>query len=243
MIVLMTDFGESEYVGMMKGLIHTIAPNTSITDLTHTISPQSIREGAWVLLQSYRFFPIDCIFVCVVDPGVGTDRDAVIIETKNYRFVGPDNGLMYPAALRDGVREIYSLIIEDDASVTFHGRDVFAKAAAQFAKGEPDASFGPRKARLDVKLEFHLDGREGEVVRIDSFGNIVTNIPPKESDALFLKAGSIEHKIKHYRTYSDGPDGELFAVTGSSNTLEITAKNARASDSLEVCVGDRITLE
>ncbi|MFW9798947.1 MAG: S-adenosyl-l-methionine hydroxide adenosyltransferase family protein [Candidatus Thorarchaeota archaeon] len=243
MIVLMTDFGESEYVGMMKGLIHTIAPNTPITDLTHTISPQSVREGAWVLMQSYRFFPSDSIFVCVVDPGVGTDRDAVVIDTNNYVFIGPDNGLMYPAALRDGVREIYSLNIDDDASVTFHGRDVFAKAAAQFAKGEPGTSIGPQKAHLDVKLEFHLDGREGEVVRIDRFGNIITNIPPRDTDTLLLRVGSIERRIKHFRTYSDGPDEELFTVTGSSDTLEITAKNARASDSLEACVGDRITLD
>ncbi|MFQ5831946.1 MAG: S-adenosyl-l-methionine hydroxide adenosyltransferase family protein [Candidatus Thorarchaeota archaeon] len=239
----MTDFGESEYVGMMKGLIHTIAPNMPITDLTHTITSHSIREGAWVLLQSYRFFPSESIFVCVVDPGVGTDRDAVIIDTKNYVFIGPDNGLMYPAVLRDGVRQITSLTIDDDASATFHGRDVFAKAAAQFAKGESGTFIGPSKDHLDVKLEFHLNGREGEVVRIDGFGNIVTNIPPQESDSLTLRAGSVVRRIKHCRTYSDGPDDDVFVVTGSSNTLEVSAKNARASDTLKACLGDRITLE
>ncbi|MHA2377567.1 MAG: SAM hydrolase/SAM-dependent halogenase family protein [Candidatus Thorarchaeota archaeon] len=98
MIVLMTDFGESEYVGIIKGVIYSIAPEAQVVDLTHTISPQSTREGAWILLNSYHFFPKGSIFVCVVDPGVGTDRDAVVVKTENYTFVGPDNGLMFPAS-------------------------------------------------------------------------------------------------------------------------------------------------
>jgi len=243
MIVLMTDFGESEYVGVMKGVVHTISPTTEVVDLTHTIAPQSVKEGAWVLLQSYRFFPYNSIFVCVVDPGVGTERDAVIVDTKNYVFIGPDNGLIHPAAQSDGVKQIFSLNVDDNVSATFHGRDVFAKTAAYVAKGVSGKYIGPYKPKLDVEIEFHLDGREGEVVRIDRFGNIITNISPLELGVMTLRFGSTEREILHSRKYAEGPDDDIFAVTGSSNTLEITAKNACASDKLQASIGDRITME
>ena len=243
MIVLLTDFGESEYVGAMKGVILSIAPGAQIIDLTHSISPQSVREGAWVLLQNYQHFPRDTIYVCVVDPGVGTDRDAVLVDTTNYMFIGPDNGLMYPAIMQDGVKQIFSLSIDEDASNTFHGRDVFAVTAANLERRVVGRHLGPYKPKLDMDLSFHQDGREGEVVRIDRFGNIITNIPPTKLGRVKIRTGGSEQESVHCLTYAEGPGDGIFVVTGSSNTLELSAQNGRASDILSLNIGDRIAIE
>ncbi|MHA1937597.1 MAG: SAM hydrolase/SAM-dependent halogenase family protein [Candidatus Thorarchaeota archaeon] len=243
MIVLMTDFGESEYVRVMKGVILSIAPGAQVIDLTHSIAPQSVQEGAWVLLQSYHRFPRDAIFVCVVDPGVGTDRDAVLVDTTNCMFIGPDNGLMYPAIMRDGIRQIFSLSIDDDASSTFHGRDVFAVTAANLEKRVVGRHLGPYKSALDVELEFYQKGREGEVVRIDRFGNIITNIPTKELGPVNVRTDDIDQDLIHYQTYAEGPEEGLLVVTGSSNTMEISARNGKASEVLALKVGDRLVIE
>ncbi|MHA1902713.1 MAG: SAM hydrolase/SAM-dependent halogenase family protein [Candidatus Thorarchaeota archaeon] len=242
MIVLMTDFGESEYVGIMKGVIHSIAPAVKVVDLTHSITPQSIREGAWVLFNSYHFFPEGSIFVCVVDPGVGTDRDAVVVKTENYTFVGPDNGLMYPAAKQDSIVEISSIIIDESASATFHGRDVFAKTAAQLFLGEGQKLLGGFKPTLSASLEFYLDGNSGEIVRIDHFGNIITNIPYNDVTKLQLESKYLKWNLIWSPTYDQGPDDQLFAITSSYGTFEIAMKNGRAIDELTMKVGDRISL-
>ncbi|MFW9845787.1 MAG: S-adenosyl-l-methionine hydroxide adenosyltransferase family protein [Candidatus Thorarchaeota archaeon] len=243
MIVLMTDFGESEYVGAMKGVILSIAPTARIVDLTHSISPQSVREGAWVLLQNFHHFPFDTLFVCVVDPGVGTNRDAVYVHTSHYRFIGPDNGLLYPAVHKDGVKQIHSLSIDEKASSTFHGRDVFAVAAAHLETQTTESHLGPQKTSLDVELKFHLKEREGEVVRVDRFGNIITNLPPVDFGAVTMKTNAGILHLSHCRTYHEGPHEGVFIITGSSNTLEISAKNTRASGYLDLHTGDRLTIE
>lgn len=243
MIVLLTDFGDSEYVGMMKGAIYTIHPEVQIVDLTHAISPQSIREGAWVLLQSYRYFPKDTIFVCVVDPGVGTERAAVAVLTENYTFIGPDNGLMYPAAVEDGIRRVFGIPMIPESSSTFHGRDIFARTAAYFACEKGLSSLSSSKSpQLDVSLHFYHEGRKGEVVRIDRFGNILTNIPPLDIQQYGLRYENKDVDLKFSPTYEDGPDDELFLVTGSSGYLEIVVKNGRASDRIKLSVGDYLTL-
>ncbi len=243
MIVLLTDFGESEYVGMMKGVIHSIHPAAQVIDLTHSISSQSIREGAWVLLQSYGFFPHSSIFVCVVDPGVGTPRDAVAVRTTNYTFVGPDNGLMYPAAVKDGIKNVYTIPIDESSSKTFHGRDVFARVAGHFASGRILKDIGAKKPTLDEELVFFQREQAGEVVRIDRFGNIVTNIPPSDNMTVSLQADTIERSLIRAETYEQGPEDGLFVVVGSSGTLEISAKNSRAVEMLPLKVGDRLVLE
>jgi len=243
MIVLLTDFGESEYVGVMKGVILSIDSDARIVDLTHSISPQSVREAAWVLLKSYKYFPRQSIFVCVVDPGVGTGRDAVLVETPEYVFIGPDNGLFSPTVREESVRQVYSIGLGPAVSKTFHGRDVFAVAAGQYHSGIAAKDIGFPKESLDVPLSFHLKGRTGEVVRVDGFGNIVTNIPPKDSESLRVTCSSTQLRMPVVETYAEGPAAGLFLVVGSYGTLEIASQNKRATDHLSVSVGETISIE
>ena len=243
MIVLLTDFGESEYAGVMRGVIYSISPDTQIVDLTHSVPSQSIREGAWILLQSYKYFPKGTVFVSVVDPGVGTARDAVIVKTENYVHVGPDNGLLYPAASTDGIEQVYRILIDEGVSKTFHGRDVFAKAAAYYEVGTLGVMSTELKPGLDQALVFYQEGREGEVVRKDRFGNIITNIPPTESNKYIVTIRNEQRTFHFFETYEYGPENGIFLVTSSYNTLEIAAKNRPATDFVALEVGDRIKIE
>ncbi len=243
MIVLLTDFGESEYVGVMKGVIYSLCPTEQVVDLTHGIPPQSIREAAWVLLNSYSSFPKGTVFVCVVDPGVGTDRDPVLVKTKNYTFIGPDNGLLYPAATSDSVESISTIIIGEKASQTFHGRDVFAPAAAYYIRNQSGKVLGGFKQSLGVSLTFNQTERQGEVVRIDRFGNIITNIPPTDKIQYLLTTSDLRWNVEWFPTYSLGPDRGIFLVTGSYGTLEITVKNGDAQAEVPLKIGDELSLE
>ncbi|MGY5864898.1 MAG: SAM-dependent chlorinase/fluorinase [Candidatus Thorarchaeota archaeon] len=243
MIVLLTDFGESEYVGVMRGVIYSIYPEAQIVDLTHSVPSQSIREGAWILLQSYKSFPPGTVFVSVIDPGVGTARDAVVVVTKNYILIGPDNGLLFPAASDDEIERVYRILIDERVSKTFQGRDVFAKAAAYHEAGTLGVMSTETKPGLDQALVFHQEGREGEVVRIDKFGNIITNIPPAAKKDYKISVRSEERELPFVGTYEYGPENSIFLVTSSYDTLEIAAKNRPAVDILALEVGDRLTIE
>jgi len=243
LVVLLTDFGASEYVGIMKGVIISLSPSSRIVDLTHSIRPQSIREGAWVLLQAFAQFPRNTIFVCVIDPGVGTEREPVYVRTENYSFIGPDNGLMYPAVRQDGIKSVSTLVVEDNASRTFHGRDVFARAAGYMGRGQAGQVLGGFKPELSVKLEFPLHERDGMIVRIDRFGNIITNIPHANTKEYRIETSDLKWDLNWYPTYSEGPDEGLFLVTGSYDTLEIVAKNASAVEELRLSVGQTIRIE
>jgi len=243
MIVLLTDFGESEYVGVMKGVVLSIDPSARIVDLTHSISPQSVREAAWVLLKSYLYFPKNTIFVCVVDPGVGTERDAVLVTTPDYVFIGPDNGLFSEVTRITGIEHIYNIKTESTVSHTFHGRDVFAVAAARYHSGVAAREIGALKNALSESLFFYLEERTGEIVRIDRFGNIITNIPPESSDSLNVRCGTTQLELQLVGTYAQGPSDGLFLVVGSYGTLEIASQNKRAIDHFSVRIGERITIE
>ena len=243
MIVLLTDFGLSEYVGVMRGVIYSIHPEAQIVDLTHSVPSQSIREGAWILLQSYKYFPPGTVFVSVIDPGVGTARDAVVVVTKNYIHIGPDNGLLFPAASDDGIERVYRIQIDERVSKTFHGRDVFAKAAAYHEAGTLGVMSTETKPGLDQALVFYQEGRQGEVVRLDRWGNIITNIPPAAKTNYTLSIRNEQRELPFSGTYEYGPADGVFLVTSSYDTLEIAAKNRSATDILAVEVGERITLE
>ncbi|GAG90406.1 unnamed protein product, partial [marine sediment metagenome] len=155
-------------------MIYRCAKDAKIVDLCHTIQPQSIIEGSWILKNNYKYFPKGATFCCVVDPSVGTKRKAIVVKTKNYYFVGPDNGLMWEALAEQKIIEIRKIKASADASGTFHGRDVFAKAAAQIEKGKFEGTGD--KTEMIEKLELYRNDREGIVVRIDRFGNIITNL-------------------------------------------------------------------
>lgn len=242
MIVILSDFGNSEYLGIMKGVIYSICDAPRIIDLCNNINHQNIKEGAWILLKSYRHFPKSTIFLCVVDPGVGGKRESIAVRTKNYFFVGPDNGLMYPAIIEDGIIEIRRLNTEF-ASKTFHGRDVFAKVSALLENNNTINSLG-MKSNVNVKLEFYKNGREGEVVRIDNFGNIITNLEHtgKKTYSVFLPEKKIELRLKFFDTYEKASD-DLFLIEGSANTLEISVKNGNANHLLRVNFGDKIEIK
>jgi len=240
MIVLLTDFGQSEYVGIMKAVIYTINPEARITDLCHNISAQNIIEAAWILKNSHKFFPQGTIFCCVVDPGVGTERKAIAVKTNSYYFIAPDNGLLWGTLTGQKIVDTRRLPVPENASRTFHGRDVFAKAAANIDLNR-FSSLGKQLEGVE-KLELYRKGREGMVVRIDSFGNIVTNLSKQDKDAYSVRIDEKKYTVNFYETYSDARDNELFLIEGSCDTLEISLKNGNANSMLGLKVGQRISI-
>ena len=239
MIITLSDFGDSEYLGVMKGVMLRVNQKSRIIDLYNEVSPHCIKEAAWVLRAGYSYFPEKSVFLCVVDPGVGTDRRALIIESRHYFFVGPDNGLLFPAAQQDRIRQVYRIPVPAAASATFHGRDVFAKIAAKLDSGIAAGKLGNRITNFE-KLQFYLKGREGEIVRIDRFGNIITNLPPLRKP--MYKTSLAGMPLDFYRTYAEAPENELFIIRGSAGTLEVAMKNRPAAAKLKCRVGDRVTI-
>ena len=185
-IALLTDFGlKDSYVGVMKGVIATVNPRVTVIDLDHDVASHRIEEAAFLLATSYSYFPQNTVFCVVVDPGVGSSRKAIAIQTKNYYFVGPDNGVLWQAAERDGITKIVTLenkkYFRKPVSSTFHGRDIFAPIAAALTKGYRPAGFG-REIKDFINPDFINPQVErgtifGEILHIDSFGNLITNIP------------------------------------------------------------------
>ncbi|NOZ82757.1 MAG: SAM-dependent chlorinase/fluorinase [Euryarchaeota archaeon] len=248
MITLTTDFGWSEYVGAMKGVILSIAPEARIVDITHSIRSYDIRHGAYVVGSVCRRFPEGSIHVVVVDPGVGTRRRGVVIEAGGHTYVGPDNGLF--TFLKD-VRRVIELQVEA-ASRTFHGRDVFAPVAAAIAKGRKPEEFGrvvePQPVRLEIQ-EPRRRGRwiEGEVLCVDTFGNVITNIPEEMLDAEFGAELEVELSLRRVRvpfleSYGFAEPGRLLALIGSEGYLELAVNQGNAGSMLGVRGGERLRL-
>lgn len=240
MIVLLTDFGQSEYVGVMKGVIYSIDGDAKIVDLCHDIQPQNIIEASWILKNNYKYFQKGAVFCCVVDPGVGTERKTLAVKTDNFYFVAPDNGLLWETLKEQRVIDIRQIPVPEDASRTFHGRDVFAKAAANINKGKFD-SLGEKITEIE-KLELYQNAREGIVVRIDRFGNIITNLPKQDKDTYSVQINDEEYTLVYYTNYYEAKDNELFLIEGSNNTLEISLKNGNANDKLHAKPGDIIKI-
>jgi len=187
-IALLTDFGLSDsYVGVMKGVIAGLAPGVVCIDISHEIQPQDIAGAAWVLASSYRYFPPRTIFVCVVDPGVGSQREPVALHAGEWFFVGPNNGLFSYILQEQAVHE--AVVLANSAyhlshvSMTFQGRDIFAPVAAFLARAVPLADLGPAiqasaLQQLNIALPFMQDEAiSAQVVHVDRFGNLITNIP------------------------------------------------------------------
>ena len=240
MIVLLTDFGPGEYVGAMKGVIYSANADAIVVDLCHDISPQSTIEGAWILKNNYKHFPRGVVFCCVVDPGVGTERKALAVKTADYYFIAPDNGLLWETLNEQSVICTREIPIPKHASNTFHGRDVFAGAAASVDSGRFEAM--GRKIHEIERLEFYRAARVGIAVRVDRFGNVVTNLPKLDRSAYAVRVQQRDLRMNFFTTYDAAEEDELFLIEGSCNTLEISLKNGNANDKLHVEAGTKIEI-
>ena len=252
-VTLTSDFGISDhYVGTMKGVILSRCPKATIIDITHELPAFSILAGAYAISQAAHFFPAGTVHMIVVDPGVGTERKAIVAEAGNQVFVAPDNGLLTLILDRDKnavVREITnrSLWLESP-SLTFHGRDVFSPVAASLAGGKAKPEdVGPVLARPEQfrdlsPREVHPGVWEGIVLSTDHFGNLITNFLSSTSGKTFILDVN-RHKVnKFHKTFGEAPPGVLFVYHGSSGYLEIGMNQQSAAEALGVSPGDRVTL-
>ncbi len=255
-ITLMTDFGTSDhYVGVMKGVILKINPQAQVVDITHAIPPQDINGAAFLIDSAYSYFPMGTIHVIVVDPGVGSSRRALVCQTRTAYFVCPDNGLLTHILRNEGWA--HTVAVENSAYVlprvsnTFHGRDIFAPVAAHLSRGVPIGTLGDPVSQLVQlplpKPQVTENTIVGQVIWIDSFGNLVTNISHRILGALdgrndiVVRAGSAEiHRLN--RSYAESAVGEALAIIGSSNRLEISINQGDAAQILGLKRGDTITI-
>jgi S-adenosylmethionine hydrolase len=264
-ITLTTDFGLADgYVAAMKGVVVGINPAAVLVDISHSVPPQDIRRGAFVLGTTYQYFPEGTVHLAVVDPGVGTERRAIILKTPRACFVAPDNGLLsyvihdyLTPRIEDGRAgleagsglEAYAITAprfrRDPVSATFHGRDIFAPAAAHLSLGAPLHEFGEAVADLSVfpvpAPVFEPDGSvSGRILYIDSFGNLVTNIRagdlPEGAPLKLTAGGRVIRGLS--RNYEEGRG--LLAVIGGIGRLEIALKNGSAASFLGAGVGDEV---
>ncbi len=222
-LVLLTDFGLADaYVGVMKGVIAGIHPAIRVIDLCHAVPPQDIAHGADLLAESWRWFPAGSVFVGVVDPGVGGKRGAIVARIQDRFFVGPDNGLCARVDPEDtDARTLPDAWGLPKRSATFHGRDLFAPAAARLLAGlvRFDDALPTAFVALPVLTA-------GVVRRLDRFGNAITNLPGQTTGFILWR----ELALPVVRTYGDAPAGSLVALTGSSGWLEIVAVGGSAAE-------------
>jgi S-adenosyl-L-methionine hydrolase (adenosine-forming) len=241
-ITLLTDFGT--YVAELKGVLLSDAPSAVLVDVTHHIAPGDIRSAAYVLGRAWHQFPSGTVHLVVVDPGVGSARHTIALTSGGHSFVGPDNGV-FTAVLRDAEVEIVVLPIPSHASPTFHGRDVFAPAAAALARGAPLYSLGSAFGGIPVRLPSrHPSLRDGsligEVVYVDRFGTLITNL---SADQLPLQARVVVEDLdlgQLHGTYSDVASGALVAYVGSGGSVEIAVRDGSAAEHLSLGVGGRV---
>lgn len=242
-ITLLTDFG-SFYPAQMKGVILSKLEGREVTfvDIAHDIPPQDVRAGAFALLSSASFFPKGTIHIAVVDPGVGTKRPGLVVESGGQLFVGPDNGLLIPAARSLGQPKSYEIARKFEASNTFHGRDIFAPVAALLAAGQSAASMGPRTRPRTLSFGEPVktnSGIEVSVIYVDRFGNLILNMRKLPMFEVRLKG----IKLKRVRTYAEGRRIEPLITLGSHGFAEIAVNQGNAADAFCLKAGDRIELE
>lgn len=248
----MTDFGVGDwFVGTMKGVIKGVVPEAEIIDLSHNILPGDIKGGALTLLFSYRYFPESAVFCCVIDPGVGTEREAIVATDGKYFYTAPNNGLLGLVAEKTfGEWRCYKIenqkFMLPQLSDTFHGRDIFAPAAGYLAKGIPPAEFG-KELKNFISLQLpppEIKGNKlgGEIIYVDRFGNLITNVDA-EKIASFRKGSEVELRIGRKlisglrKTFAEVRKGEALMYIGSSGYLEIAINGGNAADELRAKVG------
>lgn len=267
-ITLTTDFGaEDPYVGVMKGVALGINPQAQLVDLTHSVRPQQVLQGSFLLSTVVRYFPPGTIHVAVVDPGVGTARRALAVQAGGYYFVGPDNGIFShvlgelgvkvvgrrgapaPVALKRGIRAV-SLTVSrfwlHPVGSTFHGRDIFAPVAAHLSLGVPLEDFGDEVSSVLLyplaRTRRRRDGAvPGQVVHIDHFGNLITDVRgedlPAGHVAVVVKGRTIHGISASYASGEEVEGPSLIALVGSSGYLEVSARNDSAAEVLGAGVG------
>lgn len=271
-IALLTDFGVADsYVGVMKGVMRRINPTADFIDITHLIEPQNVRAAALMLMGAVPYFPAGTVFLVVVDPGVGTTRQPIAVETPDYMFVAPDNGVLSYVLQSMDVRRSVTLSNPEFqlpvVSQTFHGRDIFAPAVAHLSAGVTLPSLGEAISALQTfpapRLVVDDDVIEGEVIDIDHFGNVVTSIGQcrwVESDRLCLEprfgsqkavsfmAGQVTVQLGDTpvqgvaRTYGAVEPGQVLALIGSGGFLELAVNQGSGAEKLDTRIGDRIEL-
>jgi S-adenosylmethionine hydrolase len=243
-IALLTDFSTADaYVAEVRGALLTALPGVTLVDVSHAIPPGDVRSGAYILGRVWRRFPEGTVFLAVVDPGVGTERAALAVRAGDRSFVAPDNGLLTPVlAAADAV---VALPTPAGASPTFHGRDLFAPAAAAIAGGAPIESLGARFDGDPIRVEHtepHYEGKSvvGEVIYVDRFGSLVTNLTPElvpsyaRLEVENVDAGPLR------RTFGDVPTGGLVSYVGSGGEIEIAVRDGSAARRLGIGVGGRV---
>lgn len=256
-ITLLTDFGlRDPYVAEMKGVILNICPSVNIVDISHEIEKFNVRAGSYVLASSSPFFPKGTINVAVIDPGVGTGRRGLCVETDRGFFIGPDNGLLALAVRGEKVKHIYVIenteFLLSSISPTFHGRDMFAPVAAFLAKGTDASNFGPKTRNMIIPTFAKVirDGSKitGEVMNVDDFGNVITNITGKdlesfgETEELSVKVGRREMRLRFCLAYSNVEVGRPLVLVGSHGFLEISVNQGDASKVFGLKDEDKITI-
>ncbi len=261
-VALMTDFGTGDGdVGVMKGVIAGITPEAHLIDITHDIPPQRVASGAWVLASSYRYFPASTVFVCVVDPGVGSSRGAIALHAGEWFFVGPDNGL-FSYVLAEQPAHAAALLSNPayhlrHVSATFHGRDIFSPVGAHLARGGAaimrDLGQAIDPASL-IRLAAGQPAQRGStidahIIHVDNFGNLITSIPltmlpdlfdlPQVQASLPAQGKMIDERR---RFFADGPeDGRPFIYGDSSGYIAIAVRNGNAAQTVGAAYGDTIT--
>ncbi|MEN9230923.1 MAG: SAM-dependent chlorinase/fluorinase [Thermostichus sp. DG02_5_bins_236] len=255
LISLVTDFGlRDPYVAIMKGVIYTLAPQAQLMDLTHGIPPQDVAAARFALMTAYPYMPLGTIHLAVVDPGVGSSRRAIALQTAQGYWVGPDNGLFSGALARSPALAAIELNNPrywrtPEPSPTFHGRDIFAPVAAHLANGIPLAELGdPIDPAELVRLDWPEpqptpNGYQAVIQAIDHFGNCISTLPGQllqgRSWCVWVKGTRIPAAL----TFADSTVGDLIAVVGSSGWLEIAQNQGNASQTLGLRVADEIQVE
>ncbi|MHC9540018.1 MAG: S-adenosyl-l-methionine hydroxide adenosyltransferase family protein [Vulcanimicrobiota bacterium] len=253
-ITLLTDFGVNDpFVGIIKGVIHRIAPGVEIIDLCHGVPSYSVSQGAMILGSSYRYFPDGTLHVAIVDPGVGSSRRVIFAQSGEYRFLAPDNGILSRVFSREEPRQLISVENRDYflpmVSSTFHGRDIFAPVAARLIQGLDPLKLGPtQKEMVKIPCPYRREGPgfiEGEVESIDKFGNLTTSI-----DAGMLIGKNITKILfKDYTipglstSYSEGEEGALLSLINSLDHLEVAVSRGNAAEQLQGIILDRVVVE
>lgn len=257
-ITLTTDYGTNDHlVGVLKGVILSINPEVNIVDITHSVLAHDILDGALTISQAYKFFPSKTIHVVVVDPGVGTERRPILVAGDTHYFVAPDNGVLSP--IFDQSEALYAWHITSEhyfrhpVSNTFHGRDIFAPVAAWLSKSWQTASFGDditdyvRFAMPKAKIAGNKI--TCKVLRVDIFGNVITNLTAEDAPALTAPDAKFTLKVgngtitKIFPTFALGAPAEPFALIGSGGYLEIAVNKGNASKVLGVGRGAEVTIE